>query len=482
MDVNIEKGFARYSKLLEDNPMKGKAVCLILPQKHSDKKKVEKLVSGGKGTKQTINLKTVMGISFAFLMIVSGLIAGLFVMDMKNKKLLQNLKSQEKISQDLKAKNQDLSDDLDYMTDALSISDTEIGSLRQDIQNLIVRNQKLMRHVKSKNSSLEAYRLLHLNCSKEQEISKTVIEDLKIQNQNLTKDLDKIDSAKESMKHFIPDGSKQRWLLEASQNGNVDKVRFLLELGANVNVTGDLDNQPLHYAAEKGHIEVVKVLLQNGADVNAFNQKSKTPLHLATERGFMEVTKLLLQNGAESLKCSMPDGTKQRLLLEASESGNIDQVRFFLECGANVNVKGDRKNRPLHYAAENGHTEVVKLLLQNGADINATNWDGQTPLEFAVKEGQLEVTQLLLQNGADVNRRSSLQNLVFHYLSVYQYADLVIWTPLHQAAFYGQPQIAKVLLKHGAKLDWNDWPDGFIQDLKNGSYKKQQVLEYLKNH
>ena len=58
MDVNIEKGFARYSKLLEDNPIKGKAVCLILPQKHLNKHRPEKLVSAGKDTRQKVNLKT----------------------------------------------------------------------------------------------------------------------------------------------------------------------------------------------------------------------------------------------------------------------------------------------------------------------------------------------------------------------------------------------------------------------------------------
>ena len=390
MDVNIEKGFARYSKLLEDNPMKGKAVCLILPQKHSDKKKVEKLVSGGKGTKQTINLKTVMGISFAFLMIVSGLIAGLFVMDMKNKKLLQNLKSQEKTSQDLKAKNQELAFDLDYMTNALSTSDTEIGSLRQDIQNLIVRNQKLIRHIKSKNLSLETYRLLHQNCSKEQEMSKTLIEDLKIQNQNLTKDLNKIDSAKESLIHFIPDGSKQRMLLEASESGNVDHVRLFLELGANVNGTNGLKNKALHNATENGHIEVIKLLLQNGADINAYNSHLKTPLYLAVEKEQLEIIKLLLQNGAD------------------------------------VNTKNTYyEYTPFYLAAMNGHFEIAKLLLENGADVDQRSIYGSSPLRYAAYKGHLEIVKLLLQHGAKI-RENELNDRFIRYLEDKKYQQILV--------------------------------------------------------
>ena len=385
MDANIEKGFARYSKLLEDNPIKGKAVCLILPQKHLDKQRAEKLVSAGKDTKQKVDHKTLMGLSFAFLMIVSGLIAGLFVMDMKNKKLLQNLKSQEKICQDLKAKNQDLSLDLDYMTNALSTSDTEIRSLRQDIQNLISRNQKLIRHIKSKNLSVEAYRLLHQNCSKEQKTSKTLIEDLKIQNQNLTKDLDKIDSAKESLIHFIPDGSKQRMLLEASESGNVDHVRLLLELGANVNVTGNFDYEPLHYAAQDGHIEVTKVLLQNGADINAYNSNSKTPLYLAVEKEQLEIIKLLLQNGAD------------------------------------VNSKNTNfEDTPLHFAAWNGYFEIAKLLLENGADVNQRTTDGWSSLLYAAYYGHLEIVKILLEHGANICE-NDLNDKFIRYLEDQKY-------------------------------------------------------------
>ena len=390
MDVNIEKGFARYSKLLEDNPMKGKAVCLILPQKHSDKKKAEKLVSGGKGTKQKVNLKTLMGLSFAFLIIVSGLIGGLFVMDMKNKKLQHNLKSQESISKDLKAKNQDLSLDLDYMTNALSTSDTEIGSLRQDIQNLIVRNQKLIRHIKSKNLSLETYRLLHQNCSKEQEMSKTLIEDLKIQNQNLTKDLNKIDSAKESLIHFIPDGSKQRMLLEASESGNVDHVRLFLELGANVNGTNGLKNKALHNATENGHIEVIKLLLQNGADINAYNSHLKTPLYLAVEKEQLEIIKLLLQNGAD------------------------------------VNTKNTYyEYTPFYLAAMNGHFEIAKLLLENGADVDQRSIYGSSPLRYAAYKGHLEIVKLLLQHGAKI-RENELNDRFIRYLEDKKYQQILV--------------------------------------------------------
>ena len=187
MEVNAENSFAKYSKLVEDNPWKKDNET----QDSMDKEKAEKLVltwfennnsPKAKDTQGKIGLKTLVGLSFVFLMIVIGLVAGLIVMDMKIKKLehqngnlIQNLKSQEKISQGLKAENQNLSINLDDMTNTLVKSQLEIGDLKKEIQNLIDQNQKLIFDFKSKHQSLEHYQKLHQNCSKEQELSTTAV-------------------------------------------------------------------------------------------------------------------------------------------------------------------------------------------------------------------------------------------------------------------------------------------------------------------
>ena len=134
MEVNAENGFAKYSKLVEDNPRKDNET-----QEAMDKQSEEKLVltwcennnpPKAKDTQGKIGLKTLVGLTFFFLMIVTGLVAGLIVMDMKIKKLehqnenlVQNLRSQENISQGLKAQNQNISVNLEYMTNALVASE-----------------------------------------------------------------------------------------------------------------------------------------------------------------------------------------------------------------------------------------------------------------------------------------------------------------------------------------------------------------------
>ena len=57
----------------------------------------------------------------------------------------------------------------------------------------------------------------------------------------------------------------------ASARGDLNIVKMLLEVEANVNVIDSNHNTPLHLAAHNGHIEIVKILLSVGANKNLLN-------------------------------------------------------------------------------------------------------------------------------------------------------------------------------------------------------------------
>ena len=46
--------------------------------------------------------------------------------------------------------------------------------------------------------------------------------------------------------------------------------------------------------------------------------------------------------------------------------GNIERVRTFLACGADVNARDAYRQTPLYGACYKGHTDIVELLLQSG--------------------------------------------------------------------------------------------------------------------
>ena len=75
-------------------------------------------------------------------------------------------------------------------------------------------------------------------------------------------------------------------------------------------------------------------------------------------------------------------------LLLACECGNLEIVKYFIECcDCDINYKNDEGNTPLGYAYYLSHNNskcltVIEYLINNGADINSKNNDGQIPSEY----------------------------------------------------------------------------------------------------
>lgn len=86
------------------------------------------------------------------------------------------------------------------------------------------------------------------------------------------------------------------------------------------------------------------------------------------------------------------------LFLAAGE-GRLNAVRYLLDEGADVNLRGEYGNTALTEATYYGHMSVIKELLMRGADVNALSIDG-TPLDIAVGRNNVAVIDLLKHYGA----------------------------------------------------------------------------------
>lgn len=89
------------------------------------------------------------------------------------------------------------------------------------------------------------------------------------------------------------------FLLDAARRNEVECVRCLLHLGADVNVVGNEGMTPLIKACCKGHVEVVEQLLEFGADVNLADGSGYTPLHWAAEGNFRGLIEILVSHGGD---------------------------------------------------------------------------------------------------------------------------------------------------------------------------------------
>jgi len=89
-----------------------------------------------------------------------------------------------------------------------------------------------------------------------------------------------------------------RMIHTAAAKGDLERLRFLLSKGADVNARNKTGDAPLHLASFNGHVEAVRFLLDNGADFSLVNNKTATPIQIADFGKQPEVVKLLEQYGA----------------------------------------------------------------------------------------------------------------------------------------------------------------------------------------
>ena len=91
--------------------------------------------------------------------------------------------------------------------------------------------------------------------------------------------------------HYFHDGVTLLHI--ASENGQLPSVKYLLKIGARVNVMDDDGRTPLSLAAQRGHQQVVKLLLGRGANPRIKDKYGKTPLDWASFMGHKQVVRLL---------------------------------------------------------------------------------------------------------------------------------------------------------------------------------------------
>lgn len=192
-------------------------------------------------------------------------------------------------------------------------------------------------------------------------------------------------------------------LIEASGNGNKERVEQLLEKGVDVNAKYIYENKTaLIKAAEKGYVDVVKLLIERGADVNAVDSDGSTSLIVAARNGHKEVVNLLIE---KDIDIDIRDFFGKTSLAEAAGNGHKNVVELLIEREADVNAIDYLDVTVLMEAAGNGHKNIVELLIERGADINAKDRNGNTALLLTAIHGYENLLNLLLEKDAEIDKR-----------------------------------------------------------------------------
>ncbi len=175
-------------------------------------------------------------------------------------------------------------------------------------------------------------------------------------------------------------------------------------------------------------VGVVAYTLVGSATV--FGQRPGKTLYEAAATGDVAQVKEYVDKKAD---LNAPDAQGNTALKLAVEAYNVDVVKLLLDGGANPNTKDRNGSTPLMAACMSGQKDVVETLLAGKADHAAKNPSGWTALHCAVMMGQYEITEVLVKAGVDVNAKDNAGQ-----------------TPLSVAQSRNQADIADLLKEHGA--------------------------------
>jgi len=213
-----------------------------------------------------------------------------------------------------------------------------------------------------------------------------------------------------------PENDGTSALLWAAYQSSPELVSLLLAAGADPNAANRFGVTPLLQASRYGDAATMRALLAGGADPERAQRDGETPLMAAARTGSVEAVQLLLERGTNVNAAEASE--EQTALMWAVADGHLAVVDVLLAAGADPNHKArvseltKRSSRadfpsggfsPLMWAARNGNEALVHRLLEAGADINATNGDGATATMLAIVNDRFDMAATLLELGADAN-------------------------------------------------------------------------------
>ena len=202
---------------------------------------------------------------------------------------------------------------------------------------------------------------------------------------------------------------------------NLPIIAFLHECGCDMNPLTLLENHsPLLLAVNSRSKEIVRYYVKHFDCIQFAPMIQKA---LVKSIGDADITEVLLSSKHTDVNFCGEDGRSLLVtLLDRNEyrcDDVIDNVRVYLEAGADLMLTNEHGNTSLMIATKFGCVQTVKLLLKHGSNVDTVNKTGDTALHLAalceksffcgdnlhgldyLDENEARIVELLLEHGAN---------------------------------------------------------------------------------
>lgn len=276
-----------------------------------------------------------------------------------------------------------------------------------------------------------------------------------------------------SMPEFLMARGARLEIHHAVRLGMMAQVRRMLDADpALVHARGGDGQLPLHFAQT---IEMAELLLERGADVNArdIDHESTAAQYMVRDR--QDVARFLVQRGSDTdilMAAALGDGDRVRRALDtgaASIRTSVSEEYFPKRnprAGGTIYIWTLGWHQTAHTIARAfGHDAIYRLLMERTPDamklaIAAQAGDEETVRGLMASHPNFATTlteedrRLLVNAAVNENVHAVRAMLTAGWPASARGRDNV--TALHWAAFHGNAEMTRDLLRHGAPIDVRD--------------------------
>uniref|UniRef100_A0A452DWW2 Ankyrin repeat domain 55 n=1 Tax=Capra hircus TaxID=9925 RepID=A0A452DWW2_CAPHI len=185
---------------------------------------------------------------------------------------------------------------------------------------------------------------------------------------------------------------------QAASNGDVSALTAVIREDPSILECCDREGcTPLMHAVSGRQVDTVKLLLKMGANINTQDAYGRTSLCLATYLGWLEGCVSLLRNGA---KHNIPDKNGRLPLHAATAEPDVRLLTVLVQQSnlSEINHQDNEGMTALHWAAFHNQPQHTQMLLKKGADPTLVDKDFKTALHWAVQSGNRMLCSIILSH------------------------------------------------------------------------------------